>query len=36
MINHIGLVYAETETELLGPIELSVVYDENQSGQRCD
>ena len=36
MIDHIGLVYVETKTKLLGPVELSVVYDKSQTGQRCD
>ena len=31
MIKNIGLVYAEIETELLGPIWLGTMYDENQT-----
>ena len=36
MTNHKSLVNAETKTKLLGPILLSVVCDENQTGQRRD
>lgn len=31
--DHIGLVYVEIKTELLGPILLGTVYDENWRGQ---
>ena len=30
VIDHIGLVYAKIETELMGPIWPGVVYDKNQ------
>ena len=30
------MVYAENETELLWLIGLSLIYDENQTGQRHD
>lgn len=30
MTNHIGLVYAETDTQLLGPILPGAVYDETR------
>ena len=30
MTDRIGLVYAENDTELLGPIRPSVVYDETR------
>lgn len=33
MINHIDVVYAENDTERLGPIGPGVVYDEYQIGQ---
>ena len=34
MTDHTGFVYSKTEKELLGPIWLSAVYDENQIGQQ--
>lgn len=34
MIDRIGLVYVEIETELSRHIWLSVVYDENQMGEQ--
>ena len=34
--DHIDLVYTEIETQLLGPIRLGVVCDENQIGQLYD
>ena len=36
MTDHIGQVYVKIETELLGPIQLSAVCDENQTGQQHD
>lgn len=42
MIDFIGVVHVETETELLGPIEPSMVSYQNETGQqhgqwyRCD
>ena len=36
MTKHTSAVYAENVTELLCPIKLSAVYDENQIGQKCD
>ena len=36
MIDCIGLVYAEIETQLVGPIWPSAVYDENYTERRCD
>ena len=36
VIDHIGLVYAKTETELARSIWLSAIYDENQIEQQCD
>ena len=36
MTNHIGIVYAETENELSGPIISGVVYVKKQSGQQLD
>lgn len=33
MIDHIHLVYAEIKTELLGPIWLNAIYEENQTRQ---
>lgn len=35
-IDHIGLVYAETKIELLRPIKLGAICDENQTRQRRD
>ena len=32
MTDHTGFVHSKTEKELLGPIWLSAVYDENQIG----
>ena len=36
MTGHVGLFYTKIKIELLGPICLGVVYDENQIGQRRD
>ena len=36
VVDHIGLFYAKTKTELWGPIWSDVIYDENQIGQQCD
>ena len=36
VIDHIGLVYIEIETELSRAIWLGAVYDENQIKQRWD
>lgn len=30
MTDHIGLVYAKNDTDLVGPIELGVVYDKTK------
>lgn len=30
MIDHIGLVYAKNDTDLVGPIELGAVYDKTK------
>ena len=36
MIDCIGVVFAETKIELLGPIELGAVYEKNKIGQQHD
>ena len=36
LTNHTSTVYDENETELLRPIELGAVCDENQTGQQHD
>ena len=36
MTNRTSAIYAENETELPWPIELSVVYEENQTEQGHD
>lgn len=37
VINSIGVIYIETEIELLGPIKTSVISNENQTKKkRCD
>ena len=36
MIDHISLVYAEIETELLWPIWPCAICDEKQTGKWCD
>ena len=36
VIDRIGAIYAENETELSWPIRLSVVYDKNQTRQQHD
>ena len=36
VIDHIGVVYIKNDIELSWPIGLSVICDENYTGQRCD
>ena len=36
IIDHIGMVYAKTETELSRPINTGTICNENQTGQRRD
>lgn len=36
MTDRIDVVFIENETELLWPIRLSMVYDENKTGQQRD
>ena len=36
LINHIGVVYVESDIELSWSTRRGAVYDENQRGQQCD
>ena len=36
VINHIGVVYVESDIELSWSTRRGAVYDENQRGQQCD